>query len=310
MASPRKFLILAKQEVTQYTDPVPTPGANSVLVKNLKIQPLKVETEERGLIRAYYGNSDAIPISEEALIEFDVECAGSGTPLGTAAAYNALLMACAFAETLTASTKSEYSPISTGFTTVTIYAYRDGLLYKMTGCAGDVGFNFNAKKLPFMHFRFIGKYIAVTDASIPGGAVYTAYKTPVASIPANMGTVTLGGYAAKIAELTCQMSNEVTHALWMNNETLGITDRKPKGTLTVELVTVATKDYWTQVRTAANAALVFTQGTVSGNIFSFTAPAVQLSDVEETEYMGVLALKFNTVFNPSSGNDEVKITLT
>lgn len=310
MASPRKFLILAKTEVTQFTDPVPTAGSNSVLVKNLKINPLKVETEDRNLIRPYYGNSDAVPISEEAQIEFDVECAGSGTPLGTSAAYAALLGASAWAETLTASTKAEYNPISTGFTFVTIYAYRDGLLYKMTGCAGDVSFNFSAKKLPFMHFRFIGKYVAVTDQSIPGGAVYTAYKTPVASIPANMGTVTLGGYAAKISELTINLSNEVTHAIWMNNDTLGVTDRKPKGSLTVELVPTGTKNYFADVRAATNAALVFTQGTVSGNIFTLTAPAVQLSTVDETEYMNVLALKFNTVFNPSAGNDEVKITLT
>jgi hypothetical protein len=310
MASPRKFLILAKTEVTQFTDPTPTPAANSVLVKNLKISPLKVDTEDRALIRSYYGNSESIPVNEEANIEFDVECAGSGSPLGTTAPYAALLGACGFAETLVAVTSASYNPISTGFTFVTIYAYRDGLLYKMTGCAGNVSFSFAAKKLPFMHFKFIGKYIAVTDAAIPGGAVYTAYKTPVASIPAKMGTVTIGGYAAKISELTCDMSNDVTHATWMNLDTIGIMDRKPKGSMTVELVTVATNDYWTSVRNATSAALVFTQGTTAGNIFAFTAPAVQLSNVEETEYSGVLALKFSTVFNPSAGNDEVKVMLT
>lgn len=310
MASPRKFLILAKTEVTQFTDPTPTAAANSILVKNLKITPLKVETEDRALIRSYYGNSEQIPISEEAVIEFDVECAGSGTPLGTSAAYAPLLGACGFAETLTAVTKAEYNPVSTGQTFITIYGYRDGLLYKMTGCAGNVSFNFAAKKLPFMHFTFVGRYVAVTDAAIASGAVYTAFQTPVASIPAKMGTITIGGYAAKMSELTLDMANDVVHALWMNNETLGIMDRKPKGVISVELVTVATKDYWTLVRNATGSALVFTQGVTSGNIFTLTAPAVQLSDVEEYEYEGVLGLRFNAVFSPSSGNDEVKVTLT
>jgi hypothetical protein len=310
MASPRKFLILAKTEVTQFTDPTPTAGSNAILVKNLTIKPLNVATEDRALIRSYYGNSEQIPISEEAQIEFDVECAGSGTPLGTSAAYAPLLGACGFAETLTPTTKAEYNPVSTGQTFVTIYGYRDGILYKMTGCAGNVSFNFAAKKLPFMHFTFTGKYVAVTDAAIASGAVYTGFITPVASIPAKMGTVTIGAYAAKISEFTLDMANDVKHALWMNAETLGIMDRKPKGSLSVELVTVAVKDYWSVVRNVTSQALVFTQGVTAGNIFTLTAPAVQLADVQEYEYEGVLGLKFTAVFSPSSGNDEVKITLT
>jgi hypothetical protein len=310
MASPRKFLILAKTEVTQFTDPTPTAGANSILVKNLTVNPLDVETEDRAIMRPYYGNSEQIPVKEQAVIEFDVECAGSGTPLGTSAAYAPLLGACGFAETLTAVTKAEYNPVSTGQTFVTIYCYRDGLLYKLSGCAGNVTFNFEAKKLPFMHFTFTGKYVAVSDASIPGGAVYTAFQTPVASIPAKMGTITIGGYAAKMSKFTCDMANDVVHALWMNNETLGIMDRKPRGTISVELVTVASKDYWTLVRNATTAAYVFTHGITSGNIFAFTAPALQLSKVREYEFEGVLGLEFDAIFTPSTGNDEVKVTLT
>jgi hypothetical protein len=37
---------------------------------------------------------------------------------------------------------------------------------------------------------------------------------------------------------------------------------------------------------------------------------VQLSTVDEYEYEGVLGLKFATVWNPVSGNDEVSIVLT
>lgn len=309
MASPKKFLILAKTEVTQFTDPVPTPGANSILVKNLTVNPLDVETEDRALMRPYFGNSEQIPVKEQAVIEFDVEIAGAGAA-GTAAPYGPLLLACGFAETLVAVTSASYNPISSAFTFVTIYCYRDGLLYKLTGCAGNVTFNWEAKKLPFMHFTFTGKYVAVSDAAIAAGAVYTAFQLPVASIPAKSGTITLGGYGCKISKLSCDMANDVSHALWMNAETLGIVDRKPKGTISVELVTVATKDYWTLVRNATTAALVFTQGLVAGNISEFTAPAVQLAKVKEYEFEGVLGLEFDAVFAPSAGNDEVKLKLT
>lgn len=308
--SPKKFLVLAKTEVTQFTDPTATAGANSILVKNPKFSPLKVETEDRGLVKPYFGNSEQILVNEEAVVEFDVEVAGSSTPLGTAAKYGPLLKACGFAETLTASTKVEYDPISASITTVYLKVYRDGLLYQFAGCAGNVTFNFAAKKLPFMHFTFTGKYVAVSDASIPGGADYSGFVTPVASIPAKMGTITIGGYAAKMAEFTVDMGNEVNHALWMNLESLQITDRKPKAVVSVELPLIATKDYFTLIRNATSSALVFTQGVTTGNIVAITAPALTLSDFEEYEYEGFLAAKMNAVLNPSSGNDEIKITLT
>lgn len=310
MASPRKFLVLAKIETTQFTDAAPVAATNSILVENLKVSPLKVDTEDRNLVRSYYGYSDQIPVMEEAQIEFDVECAGASGALGTAAAYGPLLRACAFAEVLTGGVKTEYNPISSAFEYLTIYCYRDGLLFKFLGCAGNVSFEFGAKKLPHMHFRFVGKYAAVTDAAIPGGASFSGFRQPVASIPAKMGTVTIGAYAAKIAALTLDMANDVQHAIWMNNETNAIMDRRPKGSITVEMVTVATKDYWSDVRNATLAALTFTHGVTALNIFALTAPQVQLSTVEETEYNGTLALKFDAAFLPSAGNDEVKITLT
>lgn len=310
MASPRKFLVLAKIEATQFTDPVPTPAANAILVSNLVVRPLAVENADRGLIRPYYGNSEQLVVGQEAQIDFDVEIAGSGTPLGTAAAYGPLLRACAFAETLTAVTKAEYNPISAAFEFLTIYGYRDGLLYKLTGCCGNVSMEFAAKTIPHFKFKFIGKYVAVSDAAVPSGSVFTGFKTPVASIPSWMGTVTLGAYAAKMSALSIDMANDVSHAIWMNLETIGIMDRKPAGSVTVEQVTVATKNYFTDVAAGTTAALTLTQGNVGGNIVTITAPAMQLVDHSEAEFEKTMAMTFKTAFMPSAGNDEVKITLT
>lgn len=310
MASPRKFLVTAKIEVTQFTDPVPAAATNAVLVQNLKVTPLKVMTEDRGLIRPYYGNSDQFVVGQEAMMEFDVECAGSGSPLGTAAAYGPLLRACGFAETLTAVTKVEYNPVSTAFEYITLYGYRDGVLYKLTGCQGNVKFQFDAKKVPHMSFSFTGKFVTPTDAAIASGAVYTAFKTPRPSIPLWMGTVTVGGYAAKVSSLSADMGNDISHAIWMNQEQIQLMDRKPSGSLTAEFVTVATKDYWTAINAGTTQALVFTHGNEVGNIFSLTAPAMQLTDIAEAEYEKFMALTMKLAFLPSSGNDELKITLT
>lgn len=305
MASPRKFLVLAKVETTQFTDAVPVAATNSVLVKNLKITPLRVESEARALIRSYFGNSEQIPVMEEAMIEFDVEMAGSGTA-ATPTGYGALLKACAFSETI--ATDVQYSPVSAGFSFVTIYGYRDtGDVYKMTGCSGSMSIDMAAKKIPHIHFKFIGKYVPVAAGSMPTG-VFTSFQQPKASTPTWTGTLSIGGYAAKVSAFSADMASEISHAMWMNNETITQVDRKPKGSITVEAVAVATHDYFADVRNATLQAFTLTHGTVAGNKVKLDAPKMQLVDIQEVEYSGALAFQFNVTFNPSSGDDEFKYT--
>lgn len=305
MASPRKFLILAKEEVTQFTDSAPTAATNSILVKNLKVTPLRVESEDRALIRDYFGNSEQIPVMEEAMIEFDVEMQGSGTA-ATAPKWGPLVKGCGFSETVASDV--QYSPVSTGFKYLTIYAYRDGVLFKLLGAHGSLSINMAAKKIPHIHFSFVGKYSAVTDAAIPVGSDFSGFKQPLASLPANTGTLTLDGYAAKVSAFSMDMSTEVSHAIWMNNETLAPIDRKPKGSITVEAVTIATKDYFAMVRAATLGVFTLTHGTAAGYKVKLDAPKVQLVDIQEVEYEGALAYQFNTTFSPNAGNDEFKIT--
>lgn len=305
MASPRKYLILAKTETTQFTDAAPTPAANSILVKNLSVTPLETQTEDRNLARPYFGNSEQIPISEQAVIEFDVEMQGSGTA-ATAPKYGPLLKACGFAETV--ATDVQYDPVSSGFSYLTIWCYRDGVLYKMTGAAGNLSIAMGAKKLPHFHFRFIGKYIAVTDAAIAAGSDFTGFKTPNPSTPTFTGTTTIGAYAAKLSELSIDMANQVNYALWMNNTSLAINDRKPSGSITVEAVTVATKNYFSELLAGGTQAFTLTHGTSAGYKVKLDAPAMQFTSIKETEFEGTLAYQLGITLNPTTGNNELKIT--
>jgi hypothetical protein len=104
------------------------------------------------------------------------------------------------------------------------------------------------------------------------------------------------------------MAVNVTHAIWMNNETIAITDRKPKGSITVEAIAVATKDYFAMVRAATLGVFTLTHGTAAGYKVKLDAPKLQLADIQEVEYNGSLAFQFSTTFNPNAGNDEFKIT--
>lgn len=307
--SPKLYLVIAKIETTQFTDPVPTPAANAMLVSNLKITPLKVDTEDRNLMLPYYGSQVTIPVNEECMISFDVEMAASGTA-GTAPAWGPLVRACGMAEVLVAVTSATYNPISAVFESITLYCYRNGILYKFLGCRGTFKLGLTAKKIPKFSFTFTGKYTPVTDAAIPGGSVFTAFQVPKASIPTWLGTTTFAGVTPLIADFQLDIGNDIAHVLWMNAETNDILDRSPKGSMTVQAVTVATLDYFGLVRNATQSAFSLVHGTTAGNKTTIAAPKLQLTDVQEVEFNGALAFQFGTVFTTNAGNDEVTIACT
>lgn len=309
MASPRKFLLLAKIEVTQFTDPVPTAAANAMLVKELQVTPLRVETEDRALIRPYFGISDQIPVLNEGTLSFKVEMAGAGAA-GTAPKYGPLLRACGLSETISAGVSVIYQPVSGSFESATIYAYRDGVLYKFLGAMGSVRVEMSAKKIPHYVFTFTGQYSAVTDAAVPSTPDFSGFQQPRASIPTYTGACTIGGYAAKLAAFDADLGNQVSHAIWMNNETLQITDRQSKGDITVEQVTVATNDYFAKLLGANLQAVSILHGTTAGNKVQLDFPKAQQTDFSETTFENVLAWKWSLVFAPNAGNDEFKITVT
>lgn len=307
--SPRLYVILAKIEVTQFTDPVPTGAANAILCKNLKVTPLKVTSEDRAIMRPYYGNSEQIPVSEEAVLTFDVELAGSGTA-GTAPKWAPLIRACGFAETLVAVTSAAYNPISAAFESVTIYAYRNGILYKFSGCRGNVKITMAAKKIPEMNYTFTGKYVAVSDAAMPTTPDYSGFLTPKASIPTWTGALTVNAYAALVSAFDFDVGNLVQHGFWINQESLDIMDRKPKGSITMQSTLIATNDVYTLVRNATLMVFTLTHGTIAGNKVKLDAPKMQLVDVNEVEFEGQLANQLTTAFMPNAGNDEFIVTCT
>ena len=142
----RRRTILAKIETVYGTDPTPTGSANAILVRNMTITPLNAEMVSRDLVRPYLGTSEQLVAAKHVAIEFEVEMAGSGTA-GTAPAYGPLLRACGLAETDGLS-DVVYSPVSSGFESVTMYHNVDGVLHKITGARGNAEFTINARAIP------------------------------------------------------------------------------------------------------------------------------------------------------------------
>ncbi len=302
----RSAAVLAKIEVTPGTDVVPTGIANAIKVSNLSVTPLQMEFADRAVAQPYLGNSDQVEVSAYSKVAFDVEIAGAGEP-GTAPQYGPLLRGCGFAEEVVDDTSVVYTPRSTGFESLSIYTNVGGVLYKMTFAAGTVSLTLNAGGVPQFHFEFSGLYLPVTDAVLPT-VTYRDVK-PLAITKANTPSFSLLGYQAKMKQLTLDMKNAVSYRNLVNEESVRLGDRKPDGTVSMEAVKVADKDWWASIRGGTVGALAMTHGTVAGNIVEIDAPGAQMVAPAFADDGGIQMMNANLVLKPVDGNDELTITV-
>lgn len=138
----RKRVLASKIEAVYAQDPVPTHGANAILVKNLQVSPLETELDSRDNVKGYFGNDEQVPAAAYRKVSFEVELAGSGTA-GTAPAYGPLLRACAMSETILAAAHAGTAAAG-GAATITLAntasAVNDayaGMTIKLTGGTGN-----------------------------------------------------------------------------------------------------------------------------------------------------------------------------
>lgn len=176
MALTRKRLIQVKKESTYGTDSSPA-GTDALLVRNLEITPIEADIVSRDLIRNYLGNSPQLLANTRVSITFQVELAGSGTA-GTAPRYGALLQACGLSETIVASTSVTYAPVSSSFSSATIYFNNDGIRHILTGCRGTFTLNGEVGQIPTIDFTMVGVYNAPTDTAQPT-TTYSAQASPL-----------------------------------------------------------------------------------------------------------------------------------
>ena len=305
----RNVLLLIKQEVTYGTDPVPAAGTNAILAQVSNAQPVQTQFEERQIVKGSLGSSGSIQVAAWSTITIQFELAGASAT-GTAPPWGKLLEACGFAEVATPATDVVYTPVSTGFESVTIYYYLDGLLHKMTGAFGNPTFTINSRGIPVCSIDFTGLYNATVDQSIPGGVDYTAFQVPQAVNDANTTAFTLHGASPIMDTCVINVNNTVVYQNMVGEERVSITDRTMSANVSFKMTSVASKAWHNIVQSGATAALAVTHGTAAGSIFDFDAPATQLKDPSYSDKDGVVMLNLGMDMLPVSGNDELVITIT
>ena len=306
----RKRLILLETESTYGTDPTPD-GADAVLVRDLNITPLQSDVVSRDLIRPYMGASEQLLANTRVECTFSVELAGSGTA-GTAPRYGKALKACGLSETIVATTSVTYAPVSSSFSSATIYYNIDGVLLKVTGARGTFTINGTVGQIPTIDFTFTGIYNTPTDTALPA-VTYANQATPLVFKNGNTTDFQLLSYAGCLQSVTFDMGNTLVYRelVGCTKEVL-LTDRAATGTVVLEAVTMATKNYFTAALTDGTLGnLLFQHGQTAGNIVDFASTKIDIGDVSYSDQDGIHMLNIPYTAVPStSGNDEFSIVYT
>lgn len=314
----RNTAILLKQEVTYALDPVPTGAANALLVSNLSITPFNAQNVDRDNIRPFLGGSEQLVGSRYVQCGFDLELSGSGT-VATAPAWGPALLACGFAETLTATFRADYTPVSTAFKSATIYWHDDGLLHKATGCRGNVVFKLGINQRPVMSFSFTGLYNTPTVVGNPT-VTLTGFKTPQVIIDANTGDIIMGGthavgtapaitagtpYPSQGIEI--DMGNKVDFNALLGGETVDMSQRSVTAKVMFDLSAADEATAYAAVESNTLTSVGLQHGTVANQKMLFWLPSVQRINPTKGEANGKRLVGFDLRAVPVTGDDEIRI---
>lgn len=319
----RNSVLLAKIESAYGTDAAPTGAANAMLISQPRLTPLQANNVDRDVIRPYFGGSEQLVGTRYSQAEFTVELAGSAAA-GTAPAWGPLLRACAFAETVTASTRVDYTPITNSQESVTMYWYDDGVLHKLTGARGTVRINMQSGERPELQFTFQGIFSTPQTGS-PTGVSFANFVTPLVVTDANTGDVIFGGTVASSGApaisggtaypsmgIELDIGNQVAFTPLLGGETVDITQRALGGSVRLDLTAAQEVTFFGTVLNASLQAMSLQHGTTAGNRVIVHQPSVQLYEPSKEELNGRRLIGFRTRGVPTpggSGNDELRLVV-
>lgn len=313
----RTRFVLAETEATYGVDPTPSPATNAILCKNtLAITPLEASQVKRDLLVPYLGDLGAVLADKYVKIDFEVELAGSGT-VGTAPGMDPLLQACGLASTIVAAASVTYSPVSSNFSSATLYFYgmTDGgtaVQHKITGARGDFELNLQAGQIPTIKFTLMGLYNAPTKLVAPSNFSFANFAKPLVSNTTNTTPISLfGGIVGPgLDKLQFKCGNKTDFKNLVGDQYVILSDRQSSGQIDIEAVTPDVHDFFSAAVSSAVAATSITHGTVAGNKVNLDIPFMQGLNPAYADNKGVQNFQIPFIAQPSVGNDEFSLAFT
>lgn len=303
----RNSILLCKNEATYGVNPTMTAANNAILARNINPVPANTTFADRNLIQPYFGNTGKVQVQGNSSIEFEFEVAGSGAA-GTPPKFGPILQSLGFSETITASTKVDYAPISSGIKSCALEYYLDGIKHVMLGAYGDYEYTLDAAGIPICKAIMTGLVATITDTANPSGADYSGFMPPLAVNKVNTPTFTLHGVSLLAKQFSISGGNQIEYRNYIGQELVAFLDRKPTGNVLAEYPSIATKNWWAASNAGTTGALLFTHGTTAGNIFEASGPKVQVSTQGLQNDNNIAMIPLGLEFLPNVGNDELLFT--
>ncbi|QBF31494.1 hypothetical protein [Thalassococcus sp. S3] len=304
----KEHVVLAKIETTYGTDPSPV-GGDGMVVYDFSVNPMEGEDEERDLDLPDMAASGTIPNGLHAKVKFKVEMAGSGTP-GTPPAWSAFMRACGVAETITATTSVDYTPVGSGHESAALYYWKGTTLQKLLGMRGTVMFDFTSQKRPFLEFDMTALYAEPEEEAVVEPSSLGLFQRPLAVGLINTPAFTIDDVDLPMRMTKFTLANTVEARLLVNLEEVRITGRRPLIEATVDAVPLGTFNPFEKAASAEGVPLILRHGREAGNIVRLRADNCQILRVPE------LAENQNQVEWPltlrprGNGTDEWSLLLT
>lgn len=307
MAKRTRNVVLAMKKEAVYGTAPTVAGANAILLQALTHTWLAGNTASRDHIKPFLGNSATVQLDQHTEFNFELELQSSGTA-GTRPVFADLLMACGFAEDITAATDVAYSPVSNDFDSCTAEVNMDGVFQRSTGCRGSFGINIARGAIPKLNFNFMGIYAAPTDAAALTPD-FSGFQDPLGPNSTNTPTITLFGETLCMESLQIDIANNlVFRDLPGCDPAVEITQRATSGTIVFQATDIATKNWIEAARSRESGALQIIHGTTAGRIVQIDCPKVTLNPPSNQDSDGVWMYSVPLVFEPDAGNDEIVIT--
>lgn len=306
MALSRNRAIISKLETTEGVDISPSATTDACQVLELETG-FDVDDYEREISVPWLGKNKVVYTRRQVSFKFSVEISGSGTA-GTAPAWGRFVQACGFSESV-AGGGVTYSPVSSGFPSLTIKSFHDGLQYVGLGCRGSFEIEAKVGEIPKFNFEFMGAYVRPTDVVLPT-PTYGLQAEPIHFASGN-ATALLDSYGFCIEEFSVDLKNEMTYRELVNcAKSNKITQREVEGEIMVERPeTLALKSLYPAIEAGTLLPFTLTHGVVAGNKVTIAMPTLQFNFPEQDDSDGVLMDNYEFGAIPvSPGNNEITIT--
>ena len=202
-----------------------------------------------------------------------------------------------------------YTPVSSAFSSATLYYNIDGVLHKLTGARGTFSINTTVGQIPTIDFTMTGIYNAPTDTAAPS-VTYADQATPLIFKAGNSGAFNMLAYSGCLQSVSMDSGNSIIYRELVGcTKQVLITDRAATGTVVIEAPTIADKDYFTASLTDGNLGdLSFIHGSTAGNIVSLISNRVDIGDPSYSDQDGIHMLSMPYTAIPSTaGNDEFRL---